>query len=80
VGVEVYFHKFLSSTLDGCGWSGSHFRHYTLWERSPGTHGIGSWNLCRREESLFPARNSPLFLCCTAHSLVPVLTELSELY
>jgi hypothetical protein len=39
--VEVYFHAFLLSALDGGEWSASRPGRFTLRERTPGTHWIG---------------------------------------
>ena len=34
---------FLTSVQDGGEWSASRSSHFTHGERTPGTHGIGSW-------------------------------------
>jgi len=48
-GVVVYLHVFLTSELDGGGeWSASRPGHFTLRERTPGTHWIGSWVVKRK--------------------------------
>jgi len=41
--VEVQLHAFLTSALDGCGWSASRCGRFTRRERAPGTHWIGGW-------------------------------------
>jgi hypothetical protein len=46
-GVEVYFHAFLTSALDGDKWSGSRPGRFTSRERAPGAHWIGGW-VCTR--------------------------------
>jgi hypothetical protein len=42
-GVEVQFHVFLTSALDGCEWSASRAGRFTPKERDPGTHWVGGW-------------------------------------
>jgi hypothetical protein len=42
-GVEVQFHAFLTSALDGGEWSASRLGRFTLREIVPGTHWIGGW-------------------------------------
>jgi len=39
--VEVQFHSFLTSALDGCEWSASRPDRFTPKEIGPGTHWIG---------------------------------------
>jgi hypothetical protein len=38
VGVEIYFHTFLTSILDGSEWSASHQGIFTPGENVPDTH------------------------------------------
>jgi hypothetical protein len=42
-GVEVRFHAFLTSALDGSEWLPSRPGRFTPRERAPGTHWIGVW-------------------------------------
>jgi hypothetical protein len=42
-GVEVCLHAFLTSALDGGGWSASRPGRFIPRERAPGTHWIGGW-------------------------------------
>jgi hypothetical protein len=42
-GVEVHFHAFFTSELDGGEWSAWLMGWFTSRERAPGTHWIGDW-------------------------------------
>jgi hypothetical protein len=42
-GVEVYFHSFLTSELDGGEWSASCRGRFPLREKAPGAHWIRRW-------------------------------------
>jgi hypothetical protein len=46
-GLEVQFHAFLTSALDGGEWSASRPGRFTLRERAPGTHWTRGW-MCPR--------------------------------
>jgi len=41
--VEIYFHAFLTSALDGDEWSGSRSGRFTPGEKVSGTRFIGDW-------------------------------------
>jgi hypothetical protein len=41
--LDVDIHIFLTSALAGGEWSASRPCRFTPWERTPGTHWIGSW-------------------------------------
>jgi hypothetical protein len=41
--VEIYFHAFLTSALDGGEWSTLHTSYFAPGERAPDTHWIGDW-------------------------------------
>jgi hypothetical protein len=43
VGVDVLFHIFLTSALDGDEWSASRLCRFTLEERASSTHWTGRW-------------------------------------
>jgi hypothetical protein len=47
MGEEEQLHAFLTSELDGGEWSASRPGHFTLWEKSPGTHWTEDW-VCTR--------------------------------
>jgi hypothetical protein len=42
-GVEVYFHAFLTSALDGGDWSAPRPGRFTPKARVLGTHWVGGW-------------------------------------
>jgi hypothetical protein len=42
-GMEVWFHTFLTSALDGGEWSVSRAGHFNPRERAPDSHWIGGW-------------------------------------
>jgi hypothetical protein len=63
-GVEVEFHSFLISAVDGGEWSASYPDRFTPRERAPSTHWIGGWVGPRagldgvaKTKLLFPCRN-----------------------
>jgi len=41
--VEVQFHAFLTSALNGGEWSASHPSHFTSRKGAPATHSVGGW-------------------------------------
>jgi len=62
--VEVYFHAFLTSALDGREWSASELGRFYPGERSSGTTGLEAgwapeavWVRWRRERIPTPAEN-----------------------
>jgi len=42
-GMEVQFHQYLTSALDGYKRSTSRYGHFNPQERAPGTHWKGGW-------------------------------------
>jgi hypothetical protein len=42
-GVEVYFHAFLTLTIDGGEWLAPRSGRFTREETAPATHWIGGW-------------------------------------
>jgi hypothetical protein len=79
--VEVLFHAFLTSILDGIEWSDSRPGRFTPFEKSPGTHWIGDWVGHRVGLGAVVRRENPISCCESnlgrpARSLVTILTEL----
>jgi len=43
VGVEAYFHSFVTTAPQGLEWSTSHHGHFTCRGKAPGTHSEWAW-------------------------------------
>jgi len=56
VGVEAYFHSFLTTALQGLQWSTSHTGHFICRGQSPGTHLEQGWVGPRARQDILEKR------------------------